>query len=126
MGIDSIVALFIRAIAASGQLVHLTAITSSSPSRCQHGGAPTVGNGTGNTHCSQAQFYRSALSVGKESAAAAATSCDGGGGGVEEDSNGLEQPPQDEGKAQTPGLKLYQIKVSCFPRSPLALCLLAA
>lgn len=34
-----------------------------------------------------------------------------GGVGVEEDSNGLEQPPQDEGKAQTPGLKLYQIKV---------------
>lgn len=48
------------------------------------------------------------------------------GGGVVEDSNGLEQPPQEEAKAQTPGLKLYQIKVSCSPRSPLALCLLAA
>ncbi|KAF7055076.1 hypothetical protein CFC21_062650 [Triticum aestivum] len=48
---------------------------------------------------------------GYPSSNGAAKAASGGGGGVEEDSNGLEQPPQDEKKAQTPGLKLYQIKV---------------
>jgi hypothetical protein len=45
--------------------------------------------------------------------AKAASGGGGGGGGGVEASNGLE-PPQEEEKAQAPGLKLYQIKVYLF------------
>lgn len=79
------------------------------------GGSPTASSSSDDDGDASWKAAIDSVAVGgfgypSSNGAAKAASGGGGAGGVE-DSNGLEQPPQEERKAQTPGLKLYQIKV---------------